>query len=161
VQRHTVVAEIFGYLVCLLAVAIFFASVAGIVNNAFRVVHPTERAHVMARIGPTGLGMMGPGMMGPGSMHRHATNTFFWRARAPGGGPGIQMYGQAGPMAGGSNAVPKGIPSPPPGMDITTMHARAIGDARYDATRRLVLAIVMLIVSILVFRRTFAWLSNQ
>lgn len=43
----TVPAEVFGYLVCLLATVIFFMSVAGVVNNAFRVVNPTMQPSMM------------------------------------------------------------------------------------------------------------------
>jgi hypothetical protein len=121
VQRSSPVAEIFGYLVCLLAVAVFFISVAGIVNNAFRVVNPTA----------------GPRMIGAHMLSGHG-----WR--------------HPGPMA----APPDAMPAPPSG-DVTVMRARFEGGARYDATRRLVLAFVMLVVAVLVFRRTFGWLNPR
>jgi hypothetical protein len=121
VQRSSLVAEIFGYLVCLLAVAVFFISVAGIVNNAFRVVHPTA----------------GPRMIGAHMLAGHG-------------------WGHPGPMAAPRDSLPA-----PPSTDVSAMRARFEGAARYDAARRLVLAIVMLIVAVVVFRRTFDWLNPR
>lgn len=117
-QRTSVIGEVFGYLVCLLAVVIFFISVAGVVNGAFRVVNPTA--------GPRAIGARMVG--GP------------WRPRPP--------------MA----APPERFPGPP---DVTTMRANFTADARFDATRRLVLSIVMLSLSIAVFRRAFAWVNPK
>jgi hypothetical protein len=93
----------------LLAVIVFFASVGGIVNNAFRVVHPTA-----AR------GMM----MNRGAMRPATVSTFR-------------------------------------GFDIAARRARFTSDARYDAIRRLVLSVVMLIVAIVVFRRSFDWMNPK
>ncbi len=130
-MRTSTVAEIFGYLVCLIAVIVFFMSVAGVVNSAFRVVNPTAGPRIFAA-------RMLPGH-GPGG-----GNFFFRRSRSG------QRTGEGpGPMA---------LPNPP---DVTAMRARAQGDARFDAARRLVLAIVMLIVSVLVFRRAFDWLNPR
>jgi hypothetical protein len=146
VQRTSVIGEIFGYLVCLLAVVIFFMSVAGIVNSAFRVIHPTPGPRVFA------FRAVGGPMM-RGRFPRGGRGNFFFRSGGPGGGQrgGGQVMGAApAPMA-----LPSGAP------DITTMRANFEGDARYDAARRLVLAIVMLIVSIFVFRRTFEWLNSK
>lgn len=147
-QRSSITAEIFGYLVCLLTVAVFFISVAGIVNGAFRVVNPTAQPHMLARH----LGAAGPG---------HHGDAFFWMGHA---GHGEEAFGQmgpgagasAGPMMGGSGNV-----TGSPGPDIATMRARFTADARYDAARRLLVAIVMLILSIAVFRRTFDWLNPK
>jgi hypothetical protein len=137
VQRASVIGEIFGYLVCLLAVVIFFMSVAGIVNNAFRVVNPTAGPRVF------GARMIG----GPG--RRGGPGNFFFRTRG-----GEQ---RSGPMA----APPAPFPLPSGAPDIVAMRANITADARFDAVRRLVLAIVMLIVSILVFRRAFAWVTTK
>jgi hypothetical protein len=136
VQRHSVIAEIFGYLVCLLAFVIFFMSVAGVVNSAFRIANPTAGPRVIgaARImGPRG---------GPG-------NFFFRSFGRHGGGPG-KVEGPPPPFP-----MPSGAP------DATTMRANFVADARFDAVRRLVLAIVMLVLSILVFRRAFEWLNPK
>lgn len=130
-MQRSLIAEIFGYLVCLLAVVIFFMSVAGIVNNAFRVVHPTGGPRLVVRR----FGGPGPG------------GQAFFRARGGPGMPGPHMrVNPGGPML------------PAPGT--TAMRAPFEGNARYDAARRLVLAIVMLVVSILVFRRAFEWLNG-
>lgn len=132
-QRTSLIGEIFGYLVCLLAVVIFFMSVAGIVNNAFRVANPTAGPRVI------GARMMG----GPG---RHGGN-FFYRTR------GGQV---SGPMA----APPQPFP-PSAAPDITAMRANFVRDARFEAVRRLVLALVMFALSIFVFQRAFAWLNPK
>lgn len=136
-QRNSATGEIFGYLVCLLAVVIFFISIAGVVNSAFRVVNPTA--------GPR---IFGARMMG-GPMMRGHGDTFFYRTG--GGSP------KGGPMV----APPEPMPLPSGAPDIATMRADATADARFDAVRRLVLAIVMLVAAVLVFRRTFAWLNPK
>ena len=46
-------------------------------------------------------------------------------------------------------------------FDRTTVRDRFIAGARYNAVRRLVVALVMLILSIAVFRRTFVWLNPR
>lgn len=114
-QRHSVAAEIFGYLVCLLAVMIFFMSVAGTVSSAFRIAHPTV-AH-----------------------------------RSFGGHPWL---GERAPLA----TQPQDIGQPQEGSP-GTMGDRMLSGARFDAIRRFVVALVMLVLSILVFRRAFAWLN--
>jgi len=121
-QRTSPIAEIFGYLVCLLTVVVFFVSVAGIVNSAFRVVNPTA----------------GPRVFMERRLPGHAGN-FFFRTSGP---------------------PPEAMP-PSPGPGVTAMRAHFEGDARYDAVRRLVLAVVMLILSVVVFRRTFSWLNRS
>jgi hypothetical protein len=120
-QRPSIIADIFGYIVCLIAVVIFFASVAGVVNNAFRVAHPTARGAIGARF-----------------THRQFGRNVGMQAL-----PGAQPGAMAAPQ----------------GFDRNAMRARFIAGARYDALRRLVVAIVMLVVSIAVFRRTFAWIN--
>lgn len=113
-QRPSVVGEIFGYIVCLLAVVIFFMSVAGIVNNTFRVAHPMGQRAMAAR----------------------------WHS-------------------------PESITAPPqataglPAGNLSPRHVRFAWNARYDAMRRLALAIVMLVLSILVFRIAFDWLNPK
>jgi len=126
VQRNSVIAEIFGYLVCLIAVVIFFMSVAGIVNSAFRVANPNAGPRMI------GTRMIGGPMMGK----RGSGGNFFFRTRG-------------------------GEPPPPGAPDITTMRANFTADARFDAIRRLVLAVVMLVLSIVVFRRAFDWVSAK
>jgi hypothetical protein len=124
-MQRTVVAEIFGYLVCLLAVVIFFAGAAGIVSSAFRIAHPTPR---------------------PPAMMQH-----FVAGRSEGfpGGPMIRA-----PQP--SNVLPA-----PPGVNAPFVTARLIADERYDATRRFVVAVVMLILSVAVFNRAFGWLNPK
>ena len=136
-QRTSIIAEIFGYLVCLLAVVIFFVSVASIVNSAFGVASPMAGPRlIVRRIGS-----------GPG----HAGNALFWAGRANGG----QMFGK-GPVTIGRGALPG-----PPGFNVAAMRAHVTSDARFQSIRRLVLAIVMLVLSILVFRRAFDWINPK
>lgn len=99
---RSLVAEIFGYLVCLIAVIVFFCSVAGLVSSAFGIVSPTVDSHVM----------------------QHA----------------IQA---------------------PPAFGMPGIREHLIPDARENATRRFAVSVVMLIVSIVVFRRTFDWLNAR
>jgi len=139
-QRTSIVADIFGYIVCLLAVAIFFISAAGVVNNAFRVVHPTAQHRMFAGFN-TGRGF---------GMHRR----FGLEPRFGGGWMGRQSGQTQAPLASQSATGTQ-----TPAMNRETMRARFIADARYDAVRRLVVALVMLILSIAVFRRTFQWLN--
>ena len=133
-QRYSIIGEIFGYLVCLLTIVIFFMSVAGIVNSAFRIANPIAGPQVI------GVRAMGP-HGGPGN--------FFFRSFGQRGGPGKM------------EAPPQPFPPSSSAPDVTTMRADFVGNARFDATRRLVLAIVMLILSVLVFRRAFAWLNPK
>ncbi|MFY9719715.1 MAG: hypothetical protein WAK16_08720 [Candidatus Cybelea sp.] len=125
----TVPAEVFGYLVCLLATVIFFMSVAGVVNNGFRVVHPTMQTSMMGG--------------------RHMRD----RDKAP-------WMGRQGWQSQGSSIAPA-PPMGSPGSRFSTMRDRFVADARYNALRGLVLAFVMLVLSIVVFRRTFGWLNQR
>jgi hypothetical protein len=124
-MQRTVVAEIFGYLVCLLAVVIFFASAAGVVSGAFRIAHPTPHPPAMFQRFVAGRSMGFPG--GP-------------MIRAP--------------------QPPNALPAPP-GLNAPYMSGHLITDERYDATRRFVVAAVMLILSIYVFNRAFGWLNPK
>jgi hypothetical protein len=128
VQRPSLIAEIFGYLVCLFAVGIFFVSISGVVSNAFRVANPTSGPRIA---------------IGAPVLRQH-----------------IAVPGGRGFQHGGGNVFFRAGGPPLPGPDVATARARFVGDARFDAVRRLVVAIVMLIVSILVFRRTFTWLNE-
>ena len=122
-------AEIFGYIVCLLAVVVFFMSTAGVVNNAFRIAHPTMRPPMMAR----------------GGMGRHHMR---------GGAP--WMGRQAWQSQGSSMAPATGESN-----RFATMRDRFIADTRFNALRQFFVALVMLALSIVVFRRTFGWLNPR
>ena len=118
-KSSSIPAEVFGYLVCLIAVVIFFFSTAVAVSNAFRFVHPTTHPPMMAR----------------GEFGRHMRGQAPWMAQPPAAG----------------------LPAP----TISPVRDRFIADARYDALRRFVVALVMLVLSIVVFRRTFDWLNPR
>jgi len=117
-ERHSVTAEIFGYLICLLAVLIFFVGVAGVVSNAFRIVHPT-------------------------ATHRMLT------------GPMDARFGQPHGMAQAPDTDQS------TGAQPGRVRERVLGGARFDALRRFVVALVMLVLSIVIFRRAFAWLNPR
>jgi hypothetical protein len=79
---------------------------------------------------------------------RHAGPRFGGQAWAapPAPGPGFQAPAPGpGPQARGPSAL----------------RDRFVAGARYNAVRRLVVALVMLILSIAVFRRTFVWLNPR
>jgi hypothetical protein len=127
-QRNSITADIFGYIVCLLAVVIFFMSAAGVVNNAFHVVHPAAHHRMVA------------GHMRGGFGHRAWMGRRDW-----------QSQGAMQPATG----------TTPQGLNRDAMRARMIANARFEAVRGLVLALVMLGLSIVVFRRTFEWLNPR
>lgn len=72
------------------------------------------------------------------------------------------FVGQAGPRFGGQpwGAAPE-AGAGPQGLDRPMLRDRFIAGQRYNAVRRLVVGLVMLILSIAVFRRTFAWLNPR
>src|SRR5580658_1874226 len=114
IMRVSPVAEVFGYVVCLIAVVVFFASIAGIVNSTFRVINPATPSHVMIgrRIGGHG-------------------NVLFWAGHPRG-------------VRERSFGTPNALPPPPDGFPQPMPDAKAMADAgnadrRYDAARRLVL----------------------
>ena len=116
-MQRSSIAETFGYLVCLIAVVVFFASVAGVTSSVFRVVQPAAMHHPM-----------------------HVRHD----------GERLAFGSQGASVAGQPAAAPAGRDA---------MRARLVAGARFDAIRRLVVALVMLILSVAVFRRTFAWLN--
>jgi hypothetical protein len=81
---------------------------------------------------------------------RHAGSRFGGRAWA-----GRQSWAAQAPSASGTAAAA------PKGFDRSTLRDRFIAAARYAAVRRLVVALVMLALSIAVFRRTFVWLNPR
>jgi len=115
-MQRSSIAETFGYLVCLIAVVVFFASVAGVTSSVFRVVQPAAMHHPM-----------------------HVRHD----------GERLAFGSQGASVAGQPAAAPAGRDA---------MRARLVAGA-LDAIRRLVVALVMLILSVAVFRRTFAWLN--
>ncbi|MGZ3531961.1 MAG: hypothetical protein ACXWNK_08650 [Vulcanimicrobiaceae bacterium] len=59
-MERPLVSQIYAYIVCLLAIVVALGSLAGFVNNAFRVAHPTMLPGMMVRhagFGPFGHGM--------------------------------------------------------------------------------------------------------
>lgn len=141
-MQRSVFAEIFGYLVCLLCIAIFFMSVAGIVNSVFRAVNPEAGPHLAIRT------MMYP----PGDFRLESGDVFYRSAGTRGG----QDFGPV-TIRDRAPFPPKGLTLPK--VDDSAMRNEEIENSRFDSERRFVLSIVMLVLAYAIFRRTFAWLN--
>ena len=144
-QRNPVIANIYGYAVCLIAVLVFFIGTATFIAGAFDVVHPMAFHPLIARnirlergAGPSDMmwrerigmqrGAMGPGAMGPGAMH-----------------PGAM------PPATGLRARPLAAHGALP--------ATMLANARYAAVRRMTIALAMLVLAGVLFARHWRWLQ--
>ncbi len=139
VNRSSVVASIYGYLVCLIAVLLFVGNSAGFINNAFRIASP-------------GLSEMhGPHM--------------FVRSFGPRGGFGPGLPPEPG-IEVGQVPVPAGVsPSPGPSgkpetQRLDIVRSEILGEGRLNAVRGLVVNIVLLIISVLLFRAHWTWLGS-
>ncbi len=139
-QRNPVIANIYGYAVCLIAVLVFFIGTATFIAGAFDVVHPMAFHPLIARdirlergAGPSDMmwreriGMQ-RGAMGPGAMH-----------------PGAM------PPATGLRARPLAAHGALP--------ATMLANARYAAIRRMTIALAMLVLAGVLFARHWRWLQ--
>ncbi len=139
-QRNPVIANIYGYAVCLIAVLVFFIGTATFIAGAFDVVHPMAFHPLIARnirlergAGPSDMmwreriGMQ-RGAMGPGAMH-----------------PGAM------PPATGLRARPLAAHGALP--------ATMLANARYAAVRRMTIALAMLVLAGVLFARHWRWLQ--
>ena len=139
-QRNPVIANIYGYAVCLIAVMVFFIATATFIAGAFDVVHPmafhpliTRDIRLERAPGPTGrmwrerIGMQ-RGAMGAGAMHPRAM-----------------------PPATGLPARPLAAPGALP--------ATMLANARYAAIRRMTIALAMLVLAGVLFARHWRWLQ--
>ena len=139
-QRNPVIANIYGYAVCLIAVLVFFIGTATFIAGAFDVVHPMAFHPPIARnfrlergAGPSDMmwreriGMQ-RGAMGPGAMH-----------------PGAM------PPATGLRARPLAAHGALP--------ATMLANARYAAVRRMTIALAMLVLAGVLFARHWRWLQ--
>ncbi len=136
-RSNSTVSAIYGYTVCLIAVLLFVAGSVGFVNGVFRTVSP-------------GLG---------GSHHRMGM-----RWSRPHGFHGFGQrggrYGQLNAAQGTSPDVAQtgsaiGATAPRPNTFCSAMIARA----RLNAVRALVVSLVVLIISIVLFRGHWRWLN--
>ena len=155
-QRVPIIANIYGYAVCLIAVLVFFVGTAVFIGGAFHAVHPTpfhpfvSRNIRIERGGAPGDMMwrersgMHPGIMHPGIMQPGATR--------PGGmQPGATHPGGMPPAALPVN------PLLPNGAFRATM----LANARYAAIRRMTIALAMLVLAGVLFARHWRWLQAE
>lgn len=124
-MERPLVSQIYAYLVCLLAIVVGLASLAGVISNAFRTAHPTMR---------------------PAMLMRHM-------------GPGPFEGGMRGTMRFPQDQPPSPVGTPGPMMQ--QMHERFIADARYDAVRRLVTDLILLIAAVALFNWHWRWLHGR
>lgn len=134
-QRSSIIADIYGYLVCLLAIVIFVHAAAGFINSAFganggpgmgRGFHPPMVLMTM-RQGPGGDLMWHRGM--PGGMQR-------WRMRT----------GTA--------------PNLPPGSPTGVQVAGRVQHEHGPSIRGLVLNLILLVIAVLLFGWHWRWLHR-
>ncbi|NNM98611.1 MAG: hypothetical protein HKL91_02285 [Candidatus Eremiobacteraeota bacterium] len=135
-QRIPVIANIYGYAVCLIAVVVFFAGTAGFIGGAFGAIHPTPfhpfiTRNIRIEHGSRFGGMIWHGRPGmqPGAMPMHSGSTH----------PGIM---------------------PQPGRPTAAGHASMLANARYAAVRRMTIALAMLAIAGILFARHWRWLHS-
>ena len=137
VQRVPIIANIYGYAVCLIAVVVFFIGTAAFIGGAFNLVHPMPmhafQSHRM-RFAPGGH----PAMNRP------------WRMGEAKGMPG------AYPMSGTTGSPPQSAMQP-----AAAWHNAFIANARYAALRRTVIALAMLMIAGILFMRHWRWLHSE
>ena len=138
-QRVPIIANIYGYAVCLIAVLVFFVGTAVFIGGAFHAVHPTpfhpfvsrniriERGGAPGDMAWRERSGMHSGIMHPGAMH-----------------PGIMPPTALHPGALQSNG---------------TLHATMLANARYAAIRRMTIAPAMLVLAGVLFARHWRWLQ--
>ncbi|MGC8484646.1 MAG: hypothetical protein ACP5O6_03285 [Candidatus Baltobacteraceae bacterium] len=138
-QRNPIVANIYGYAVCFIAVLVFFIGTATFIAGAFDVVHPMAFHPLITRNIRFERGA------GPADM--------MWRERIgmhPGAMPPSAIHpGTMPPAALGAPALA------PNGAHRATM----LGNARYAAIRRMTIALAMLVLAGVLFARHWRWLQ--
>ena len=143
-QRIPIIANIYGYTVCLIAVVVFFAGTAAFIGGAFVAVHPMSFHPFMARTMRIERGPFPGGMM--------------WRGR-PGTMPTGAMH--AGTMHAGTmhaGAMGSGI-MPQAAIPTAARRAWMLANARYAAIRRMTIALAMLVLAGIIFARHWRWLQ--
>ncbi|MGR4064974.1 MAG: hypothetical protein ACLQPV_05955 [Vulcanimicrobiaceae bacterium] len=136
-MQRSVVGNIYGYIVCLLAIVIAIHSAVGIVNGVFGIASP-ETFH---QRGPM-MGMRGWGDARSGQ--KSVNSSFFIR-------------GNRGGIAQGTLPMP-GIGSMP--GNFGDRRASMVARARLQAIRGLVVSLVLLAVAAALFRWHWRWLQN-
>ena len=131
-QRIPIIANIYGYAVCLIAVIVFFAGTAAFIGGAFGAVHPTPFHPFMTRNIRIERGPL------PGNM--------MWR-------------GHAGAMHAGAIQHPGMMPQA--AIPSTAHRASMLANARFAAIRRMTIALAMLVLAGILFARHWRWLQVE
>ncbi len=139
-QRVPIIANIYGYAVCLIAVLVFFVGTAVFIGGAFHAVHPTPFHPFVSR----NIRIERGGA--PGDM--------MWRER--GMHPGIMHPGAMHP----GSMSPTGL-QPRPLVSNGALHATMLANARYAAIRRMTIALAMLVLAGMLFRWHWRWLQAE
>ncbi len=130
-QRVPVIANIYGYAVCLIAVLVFFIGTAACISGAFALVHPTPFHPFIGR------NIRIERFGGPADM--------MWRER-------IAMHPGAMPPRAVQPHAPATLGKPP---------AEMLANARYAAVRRITIALAMLVLAGIMFARHWRWLQAE
>ena len=136
-QRIPIIANIYGYAVCLIAVIVFFAGTAAFIGGAFGAVHPTPFHPFMTRNIRIERGPL------PGNM--------MWRGHAG------AMH--AGAMHAGAIQHPGMMPQA--AIPSTAHRASMLANARFAAIRRMTIALAMLVLAGILFARHWRWLQAE
>ena len=124
------VSQIYAYLICVIAILVALASLAGFVKSAFRVAHPTFAGGPLITERHFGFGgRYGRGMRAPELP-----------PLPPPGAPGVRTFRVAGPPV--------------------ELQQRFIADARYAAVGKLVTNLVLLLAAIALFLWHWRWLHG-
>ncbi len=139
-QRIPIIANIYGYAVCLIAVVVFFAGTAAFIGSAFGAVHPTPFHPFLTRNIRIERGPL-PNMM--------------WREQSGPMHAGAMHAGSMQPGAMQAGMMPQAAVSP------AAHRASMLANARFGAIRRMTIALAMLIVAGILFARHWRWLQAE
>ncbi len=141
-QRSQVIPTIYGYLVCLIAIFLFIASIAGLVSNVFRIADPL----IGGMRGGPGMRMAAPGFGPP----PFVAGAIVYRGRgvAPMAPPPNPRFFRGGER-GGTQVFRTEI-------DRDAM----IGHSRLAAVRSFVVDLVLIAVAVLLFGWHWRWLNE-
>ena len=140
VNGSRIVAAIYGYAICLIAVLLVIFNGAGFVTNAFRIANP-----------------------GLSEMHRGDVvfRTFGPHPRFGPGLPPPELLGQIRVPAGASPGASPSAKVIQPPEQFEVVAGRMTAEPRLDAVRGLVVNIVLLVIAALLFRAHWRWLGNR
>ncbi len=139
-QRVPVIANIYGYAVCLIAVIVFFIGTAACISGVFQLAHPTPFHPFIGR------NIRIERFGGPADM--------MWRERMP------MQPGAMHPGAMHPGSMPATAPQPPASA-LKGAPAALLANARYAAVRRITIALAMLVLAGILFARHWRWLQAE